>query len=37
MKIVKYIKISNDKYKIILENKETITLYEDVILNMNYY
>ena len=32
MKIVKYIKISNDKYKIILENKETITLYEDVIL-----
>lgn len=32
MKIVKYIKISNNKYKIILENKETITLYEDVIL-----
>lgn len=32
MKIIKYIKISNNRYKIILENKETIILYENVIL-----
>ena len=32
MKIIKYIKVSKSKYKIILEYNETITLYEDVIL-----
>lgn len=32
MKIIKYIKVSKSKYKIILEDNETITLYEDVIL-----
>ena len=32
MKIIKYIKISNNRYKIILESNETIILYENVIL-----
>ena len=32
MKIVKYNKVSNNKYEIILENHEKIKLYEDVIL-----
>lgn len=35
LKIKKYIKLKNNKYKIILENNETIILYEDVILNFN--
>ena len=33
MKITKFKKTSKDKYKIFLENGETLTLYEDVILN----
>ena len=35
MKILKFKKISNDKYKLYLDNNETITLYEDVIINNN--
>lgn len=32
MKIIKYNKVSNNKYDVILENNEKIKLYEDVIL-----
>ena len=35
MKIVKYKKLSKNKYKLFLDNDETITLYDDVILNNN--
>ena len=35
MKIVKYEKKGNGKYKIYLENSETINLYEDVIIKNN--
>ncbi|MBQ2873200.1 MAG: RecX family transcriptional regulator [Bacilli bacterium] len=35
MKIIKYEKKSNDKYKIYLENDQTINVYEDVILKNN--
>ena len=35
MQIVRYQKVGNDKYKIFLDNKETITLYENVILANN--
>ena len=35
MKIEKIKKLSNGKYKIILENKEEITTYDDVILSTN--
>ena len=33
MKIVKYQKLKNSKYKIVLEDKESVDVYEDVILN----
>ena len=32
MKIIKYQKKANNKYKVYLENNETIDIYEDVIL-----
>mgnify|MGYP004524939307 CR=1 FL=1 len=35
MKILKYKKISKNKYKISFDNDETITLYDDVIINYN--
>lgn len=35
MKIVKYEKIKNNQYKIYLDNKETINLYDDIILKYN--
>ena len=35
MKIIKYEKQRGNKYKVYLDNDETITLYEDVILNNN--
>lgn len=35
MKIIKYEKKSNNQYKIYLENNQTITLYDDVILKNN--
>ena len=35
MKIIKYEKQRSNKYKVYLDNDETITLYEDVILNNN--
>ena len=35
MKITKFKKVSNDKYKVYLENNEVITLFEDVIINNN--
>lgn len=35
MKIIKYEKKANNKYKIYLENNTTISLYEDVILKNN--
>lgn len=35
MKIIKYKKISNDKYKIYLENSKEVVLYEDVIVKNN--
>ncbi len=35
MKILKFKKISKDKYKLFLDNNESITLYEDVIINNN--
>ena len=35
MKIIKYKKISNNKYNLYLDNNDTITLYEDVIVNNN--
>lgn len=35
MQIVRYQKVGKDKYKIFLDNKETITLYENVILANN--
>lgn len=33
MKITKFKKVSNDKYKVFLKNDEVITLFEDVIIN----
>ena len=35
MKIIKYEKKGNDQYKIYLENNQTISLYEDVIIKNN--
>lgn len=35
MKILKFKKTSKDKYKLFLDNNESITLYEDVIINNN--
>lgn len=35
MKIEKYERLKNGKYKVYLDNEDTITLYEDVILNNN--
>lgn len=35
MKILKFKKTSKDKYKLLLDNNESITLYEDVIINNN--
>lgn len=35
MKITKFKKIGNDKYKIYLDNGDVISLYEDVIINNN--
>ena len=35
MKIIKYKKTSKDKYKLFLDNNESITLFEDVIVNNN--
>lgn len=35
MKILKYKKVSKNKYKIFLDNDANITLYEDVIINNN--
>lgn len=35
MKIIKYLKVSNDKYKIYFENGNTLTLYEEVIVKHN--
>ena len=35
MKILKYKKVSKNKYKIFLDNDSNITLYEDVIINNN--
>ncbi len=35
MNIVKYERLKNGKYKVYLDNDDTITLYEDVILNNN--
>ena len=35
MKITKFKKVSNDKYKVFLENGEVITLFEDIIINNN--
>ncbi len=35
MNIVKYERLKNGKYKVYLDNEDTITLYEDVILNNN--
>lgn len=35
MKILKFKKISKNKYKLFLDNNESITLYEDVIINNN--
>ena len=35
MKIIKYEKKKNGKYKILLEDNNTIDTYEDVILNNN--
>ena len=35
MKIIKYEKKGNDKYKIYLENNESINIYEDVIVKNN--
>ena len=33
MNIVKYERLKNGKYKVYLDNEDTITLYEDIILN----
>ncbi|MBR1417196.1 MAG: RecX family transcriptional regulator [Bacilli bacterium] len=33
MKIIKYTKLKNNKYKVLLDNSEELTLYDDVILN----
>ena len=35
MKIIKYQKLKTNKYKILLDNDETITLYDDIILKNN--
>lgn len=35
MKIEKFVKVSKDKYKVYLEDKSNIVLYEDVIINNN--
>lgn len=35
MNIIKYKKLSNSKYKVFLENKETITLHENIIIKYN--
>lgn len=35
MKVNKYERLKNGKYKVYLDNEDTITLYEDVILNNN--
>ena len=35
MKITKFKKVSNDKYKVYLENNDVITLFEDVIIINN--
>ena len=35
MNIIKYERLKNGKYKVYLDNENTITLYEDVILNNN--
>ena len=35
MKILKFKKVSKNKYKIFLDNDSNITLYEDVIINNN--
>ena len=35
MKIIKYKKLTGNRYKLELENKESIILYEEVILNNN--
>ena len=35
MNIIKYERLKNGKYKVYLDNEDTITLYEDVILNNN--
>lgn len=35
MKITKFKKISKGKYKVLLDNNESLTLYEDVIINNN--
>ena len=35
MNIVKYERLKNGKYKVYLDNEDSITLYEDVILNNN--
>lgn len=35
MKIVKFKKVSNDKYKVFLENDDVITLFEEIIINNN--
>ena len=35
MKIVKFKKVSNDKYKVFLENGDVITLFEEIIINNN--
>ncbi|MBR4830758.1 MAG: RecX family transcriptional regulator [Bacilli bacterium] len=35
MKVNKYERLKNGKYKVYLDNEDTVTLYEDVILNNN--
>ena len=35
MKIIKYKKMSNNKYKVFLDNGENIQLHENIIINHN--
>ena len=35
MKIIKYQKLKSNKYKVVLDNEEEITLYDNVILDNN--
>ena len=34
MKILKYKKLSNNKYKVFLENNDSVVLHENIIINL---